>query len=98
MKNTLRAGATLPELVLALSLCAILAAITIAGSASLRDRSSVRAASTELVSALSHISESLGSHINGTAEFRRLFLRTQRARSAVNRSTAQAAGAPPKMP
>ncbi|MCP3139364.1 DUF4175 family protein [Pyxidicoccus xibeiensis] len=35
---------------------------------------------TELVSALSHISESLGSHINGTAEFRRLFLRTQRAR------------------
>jgi hypothetical protein len=35
---------------------------------------------TELVSALSHISESLGSHINGTADFRRLYLRTQRAR------------------
>ncbi|WP_090488209.1 DUF4175 family protein [Myxococcus virescens] len=35
---------------------------------------------TELVSALSNISESLGSHIRGTAELRRLYLRTQRAR------------------
>ena len=35
---------------------------------------------TELVSALSHISESLGSHINGTSDLRRLYLRTQRAR------------------
>ncbi|MCY1019620.1 DUF4175 family protein [Pyxidicoccus sp. MSG2] len=35
---------------------------------------------SELVSALSHISESLGSHISGTADFRRLYLRTQRAR------------------
>ncbi|MBZ4396236.1 DUF4175 family protein [Myxococcus sp. AS-1-15] len=35
---------------------------------------------TELVSALANISESLGSHINGTADFRRLFLRTQRSR------------------
>lgn len=35
---------------------------------------------SELVSALSNISESLGSHINGTADFRRLYLRTQRAR------------------
>lgn len=57
MKNTLTAGATLPELVLALSLCAILATMTVAGSASLRDRSSVRAASTELVSAL-HLARS----------------------------------------
>ncbi|QSQ12828.1 DUF4175 family protein [Myxococcus landrumensis] len=35
---------------------------------------------TELVSALANISESLGSHIGGTADFRRLYLRTQRAR------------------
>lgn len=35
---------------------------------------------TELVSALANISESLGSHIRGTADFRRLYLRTQRAR------------------
>ena len=35
---------------------------------------------TELVSALSNISESLGSHINGTSDLRRLYLRTQRAR------------------
>ncbi len=35
---------------------------------------------SELVSALSNISESLGSHIRGTAELRRLYLRTQRAR------------------
>ncbi|MCE9670605.1 DUF4175 domain-containing protein [Myxococcus stipitatus] len=35
---------------------------------------------SELVSALSNISESLGSHINGTADYRRLYLRTQRAR------------------
>ena len=57
MKNTLTTGATLAELVIALSLCAILATITIAGLASLRDRSSVRAASTELVSAL-HLARS----------------------------------------
>ncbi|MCP3100589.1 DUF4175 family protein [Myxococcus sp. K15C18031901] len=35
---------------------------------------------SELVSALSNISESLGSHIHGTADYRRLYLRTQRAR------------------
>ena len=57
MKNTLAAGATLAELIIALSLCGILATITIAGSASLRDRSSVRAASTELASAL-HLARS----------------------------------------
>ncbi|HZI14559.1 MAG TPA: DUF4175 family protein [Myxococcus sp.] len=35
---------------------------------------------TELVSALANISESLGSHIRGTADFRRLYLRTHKAR------------------
>ncbi|MFP2908609.1 DUF4175 family protein, partial [Pyxidicoccus sp. 3LFB2] len=45
-----------------------------------RELSRERDVPTELVSALSHISESLGSHINGTADFRRLYLRTQRAR------------------
>lgn len=52
MKNTRAAGATLIELVAAISICALLATITIAGLASLRDRGAVRAASTELASAL----------------------------------------------
>ncbi len=57
MKNTRALGATLTELVMALSMCALLATITIAGSASLRNRSAVRAANTELVSAL-HLARS----------------------------------------
>ncbi|QSQ22692.1 DUF4175 family protein [Pyxidicoccus parkwayensis] len=45
-----------------------------------RELSRERDVPSELVSALSHIAEALGSHITGTADFRRLYLRTQRAR------------------
>lgn len=52
MNNTPRRGTTLIELLIVMSVLAIVAAITIPASAALRDRSAVRAATTEVVSAL----------------------------------------------
>lgn len=52
MKNTLRVGTTLIELVVALAVMSALLLIGIPGAAGLRDRSAVRASTTELVSAL----------------------------------------------
>ena len=57
MKNTRTAGAALIELIVAISISALLATITIAGLASLRDRSAVRSATTEIASAL-HLARS----------------------------------------
>ena len=52
MKNTLRSGSTLIELIVALAILAILLLAGVPGSATLRNRSAVRASATELVSAL----------------------------------------------
>jgi type II secretory pathway pseudopilin PulG len=52
MKNTLPMGATLIELVVALAIAAALILSVVPGAAALRDRSAVRASTTELVSAL----------------------------------------------
>ncbi len=53
MKNTLRSGSTLIELLVALAIAAALILAVVPGTTALRDRSAVRASTTELVSALS---------------------------------------------
>jgi Tfp pilus assembly protein FimT len=52
MKNTLRTGSTLIELVVALGVAAALLLVSVPGSSSLRNRGAVRASTTELASAI----------------------------------------------
>lgn len=52
MKNTLRTGSTLIELLVALGVAAALLLVSVPGSSSLRNRGAVRASTTELASAL----------------------------------------------
>jgi Tfp pilus assembly protein FimT len=52
MKNTLRTGSTLIELLVALAIAAALLLMSVPASSSLRNRGAVRASTTELASAL----------------------------------------------
>jgi Tfp pilus assembly protein FimT len=52
MKNTLRTGSTLIELLVALGITAALLLVSVPGASALRDRGAVRASTTELASAL----------------------------------------------